>query len=194
VGSYYYLVAQLPGLIYDQQPLMSSEAFKELAKGFLSKHDATLLDKVSLDPFPPEQGGSYEEKAPSSGSSFIDAWREWERTLRLNLAKQRAFKIKRDAPVGVPSDPADAAAAAAKIMAVADEPLEGELLTLKVRWNVIETLQGLEYFHINTILAYLLKLLLLERHALFQTETGFAEYKSLYASIVGSTSPAGETK
>jgi hypothetical protein len=178
----------------DQQPTMTSEAFKELAKGFLSKHDAALLDKVSLI-LPPDQG-DYAEKAPPSGSAFIDAWREWERVLRLNLAKQRAFKIKRDNATlaTVPSEPAEPAAAAAKIIAAADEPLEAELLTLKLRWNAIETLQGIDYFHINTILAYLLKLLLLERHALFQTETGFAEYKSLYASIIGSTSPAGETK
>jgi hypothetical protein len=182
--------------MYDQPPSMSSEAFKELAKGFLGKHDAALLDKVSLDPFVSQQENSSNEKAPPSGSSFIDAWREWERALRLNLAKQRALKIKRDntALIEVPSEPAEAAAAAAKIIAAADEPLEGELLTLKARWNAIETLQGLDYFHINTILAYLLKLLLLERHALFQTETGFAEYKSLYASIIGSSSSAGETK
>jgi hypothetical protein len=184
--------------MYDQQPWISSEAFKDLAKSFLSKRDATLLDKISLDPNPPQPGeqSSYAEKAHPSGSSFIDAWREWERALRLNLAKQRAFKLKWEnaALVEVPSDPAEAAAAAARIIAAADEPIEGELLTLKARWNAIENLQGLNYFHVNTIFAYLLKLLLLERHALFQVETGFAEYKSLYASIVGSTSPAGETK
>jgi hypothetical protein len=180
----------------DQQPPMSSEAFKDLAKGFLSKHDAAMLDKISLDPFPSQQEVAYDEKVLSSGSSFIDAWQEWERALRFNLGKQRALKIKREnaALMGAPVEPVEAAAAAAKIIAAAEEPLEAELLTLKLRWNAIETLQGLNHFHINTILAYLLKLLLLERHALFQTEAGFAEYKSLYASIIGSTSPAGETK
>ena len=191
MGSYYYLVSQLPYLIYGQQPPMSSEAFKELARPLLDARDSALLDLVGTGP-----GPAYAEQAPSCGCTFIDNWREWERALRLNLAKHRAVKTKRESTLlgEPPFVPIDSASAAAKAIASAESPLEGEVLLDKARWGAIEALQGIDSFDSNVIFAYLLKLILLERRASFKTETGFTEYKSLYTSIVGSISPAGETK
>ena len=202
MGSYYYLVSQLPYLIFGQPPPMSSYAFKDMAKLNLNGHDSGLLDMVEIDPQPHKEGDapSYSEPSPSCGSAFIDNWREWERTLRLNLAKQRAVKTKRENAniAEAPFIPADAVQAAARAVATAESPLEGEMLIDRARWNAIEAFQGIDYFSINSVFAYMLKLLLLERRELFQTETGFAEYKSLYSSIIGSSvessSPAGETK
>jgi hypothetical protein len=185
---------------------MSSAAFRNLAGTLMAKEDAALLDQVSLDPDPvgtslgiPAGVPSYAEKAPSSGCAFIDRWREWERTLRLNLAQARAQRIRREggAPVEPPGHPAEAAALALNAAAVDESPLEAELFLDRARWNAIEELGGIDYFSRNTVYAYLLKLLLLERHSLFDTEAGFAEYKSLYASILERAqgmSPVGESK
>ena len=199
MGSYYYLASQLPYLIYGQTPPMSSGAFRDLAKPLLSGHDAALLDMVDLDPQPfTGEGPSYTDNAPASGSVFIDRWREWERSLRLNMARHRAIKTRRDgaAPVEPPIHPADAAAVAVKAVVATESPLEAEILVDKARWNAIEYLQGIDYFDRNTIYAYLLKLMILERRASFKTETGFAEYKSLYASILDRAqgSSTGEPK
>jgi len=210
VGSYYYLVSQLPSLIYGQKPPMLPEAFKELAKPILSAEDAALLDTISLDPAPcgehPSPGITYAEQALPSGSDFIDGWREWERTLRLNLARQRAVKVKREgaALAEPPVIPADAASAAHGAIAAGDSPLEADIFLDKARWSAIDALQGVDYFDRNTIFAYLLKLFILERRAAMQPETGFSEYKSLYASIMDGVnvfdgvqtgvSPAGESK
>ena len=199
MGAYYFLASQLPYLIYGQTPPMSSEAFKELAKPLLGTRDAALLDIVSPDPYPAElcaEGPSYFKSAPSSGSDFIDKWRDWERALRLNLARHRASKLNWEgaAPVDAPTEPSEAVAAASRVMASYDSPLEAELHLDRERWDVIEALQGMDTFSSNSIFAYLLKLMLLERHASFQTEKGFIEYKSLYASIVGSVVNNGDTK
>ena len=200
MGSYYYLASQLPYLIYGQTPSMSSLAFKELAKTLLDEGDAALMDLLDLDPQPlkaGEEGPSYADNAHASGSDFIDRWREWERTLRLNLARHRSIKTKREnsAPVEPPVFPADAAAAAVKAVVATESPLDGEILIDKARWNAIEVLQGGDYFDRNTIFAYFLKLVLLERRASFKTDAGFAEYKSLYASILERVNePAGESK
>jgi hypothetical protein len=201
VGDYYYLVAQLPGLVYGEQAPMSSAAFRDLTRGLLDGADAALLDLVSLDPEPwgTGAGPAYAENPPSSGCTFIDKWREWERTLRLSLAQVRAQRTRREggALVEAPVYPADAAATALKAAAIEDSPLEAELFLDRARWNAIEELQGINYFSRNTVYAYLLKLLLLERHGLFDTEAGFAEYKSLYASILEraqGVSPVGEPK
>jgi hypothetical protein len=189
--AYYYLIAQLPYLIYEQKPPMSSAAFRELATTFLSGKDAKLLANLSID-CPSE----YTEKMRSCGCSFIDKWYEWERALRLNLAKHRAVTTKRD-PAAIPSaaEPMDAAAIAAKITADEHSPLEAEHLIDKARWNAIEAFVGINYFNRNYIFAYLLKILLLERHEVFNKDKGFSEYKSLYAEIIKSADNSlGESK
>ncbi|MDR2480587.1 MAG: DUF2764 domain-containing protein [Treponema sp.] len=174
---------------------MSSAAFRDLAKSLLDDRDTALMDLIDLDPQPltaaeasadAASTPSYADNAPASGSEFIDRWREWERTLRLNLAYHRTIKTKREggAAVEPPIHPADAAAAAVKAVVATENPLDGEILIDKARWNAIEVLQGNDYFDRNTAFAYLLKLMILERRASFKTEEGFSEYKSLYASIL----------
>ncbi|GHV82478.1 hypothetical protein AGMMS49991_10360 [Spirochaetia bacterium] len=188
---YYYLAAQLPSLVYGQAAPMGSAAFKDLCQSALSADDMALLDFCTLDPAPATakpQGPAYAEPPVSIDPDFIDSWRNWERTLRLNLARYRTQKIKRDGgvPVDPPEYPADAAGAA-KAAAAMDSPLEAELFLDKARWDAIEAFQGLDYFSRNTIYAYLLKLLLMERRALFRAEEGFSEYKGLYAAILAAS-------
>ena len=206
MGSYYYLAAQLPYLIYGQKPPMSSAEFRDLAKPLLDSTDNAFFDLVDLDPGDKNEGDykvsgpSYADDAPRCGCDFIDRWREWERTLRLNLARQRAQKAKQEGSMTVepPALPTDAVAAVVKAMTATESPLEAEIELDKARWDAIENMQGINYFDRNTIFAFLLKLILLERHAMFNVEKGSAEYNSLYASILESvqpgSSPAGEIK
>jgi hypothetical protein len=187
VGSYYYLAAQLPTLVYGQDVPMSSAHFRDLAKSLMNAGDGALLDAVSLDPG---------QNAAVSGSEFIDRWRGWERALRLNLARNRFQRLKREGSIpDAPDYPADIAAAA-KAAVVMDSPLEAESYLDKARWDAIEALQGLNYFSENTVFAYLLKLLILERRLSFKTEEGFKEYKALYAAILKGAEgvPVGEPK
>jgi len=205
VGGYYYLIAQLPYLSYGQKPPMSSAAYKELAKSMLDKGDAKLLDTIELDPVPfkpGDEGPTYSNQIAKSGSAFLDGWRNWERTFRLNLAKARAVKLNREgAPKSasdVPSSPPEAVALGAKMINASESPLDVELLIDKARWIAIEELAGSNYFSTNTVFAYLLKLLLLERRELFKAEEGYAEYNSLYDAILdgvqSDVSPVGESK
>jgi len=167
---------------------MSLSAFMDLALPLLSKEDADLMKLLSLYPgnaSPDGEGFSYAEAAPSTGCRFIDDWREWERALRLNLAKHRTIKSRLDNPSSVeaPPVPADAASVAVKAVNNAATPLEGEITIDKARWDAIGALAGNDYFDRNNVFAYFLKLSLLERRRSFDKEKGFAEYKSLYASI-----------
>ena len=180
MGDYTYLVAQLPYLVYGQNPPMSSAAFKEYAKPMLEDEDAKLLDKITLDPTPAAGDQAVAEK---TGCEFIDSWNAWELALRLNLARRRSIKIKRDAAPEPPPFPQDAVAAAGRAVGI-ESPLEGEIALDKSRWSAIESFQGYDYFNRNVVFAFLLKLLLLERRHSFNTEEGFTEYKSLYASIL----------
>jgi hypothetical protein len=197
VAFYYYLIAQLPYLNYGQAAPITLSRFRELCRENLTAGDLALLDLCSLDPdpikaeLPPEERGvSYGELPPETSSVFINRWREWERALRLNLAKLRSQQLKRDAGAADPPDMFADAQAAAKAAFDMESPLEAELSLDKARWDAIEDIQGMAYFHRDNIFAYLLKLLLLERRASFKTEEGFMEYQSLYASIMESSDSA----
>ena len=195
MGSYYYLMAQLPFLIYEQKPPMSSDAFKALAESNLGEEDLVYLEDLSLDPCSGQskEGNAYAESAPSTGCDFLDGWREWERTLRLNLAKHRAIHLKRENVTNTepPLMPQDAAGAAIKAVTGDGNALEGELLIDKARWNAIDSLAGIDMFDRNNVYAYFLKLLLLERREAFKTDKGFSEYQSLYAEIIESSQDSG---
>jgi len=188
VGYYAYLGAQLPYLVYGQNPPMSSEKFRALASDLMSPGEAALLNYCTLDPDPVKEGNtgaSYAEPAPLVSSKMINQWKDWERTLRLNLAKNRAMKLKRDgAALEAPAVPSDAVIAAKNAMSL-DSPLEAELFLGKARWDAIENYQGINIFNESAMYAYLLKLLLMERRAAFKTEEGYTEYKGLYAAILG---------
>jgi len=177
--AYYYLMAQLPYLMFEQKPPMSSASFKDLCSYQLIEADNALMVNLSL-----VQDKYWNIK---TGCSFIDNWREWDRSFRTNLAKQRAVKLKKD-----PSSIKESAGIQMDILSVISKamdessPLDGETIIDKARWSAIESFTGSEYFDRNHVYAYYLKLLLLERRQYFDTEKGFAEYKSLYASIVES--------
>ena len=181
--AYYYLMAQLPYLVYEQKSPMSSADFMDLASPMLTKNDAALLKQLSLTP-----------KDKTTGCDFIDGWRDWDKSLRLNLARLRAIKLNRELPSEQPP------VINVNIIAVAskavDEPaVEGEMILDKARWRAIEDLAGgNDYFHRNNVFAYYLKLLLIERRQSFDVEKGFVEYKSLYASIMESAQNSGDLK
>lgn len=181
--AYYYLGAQLPYLFYGQNPPMSSAAYKALAAELMGPGAAALLEYCTLDPDP--LAPSYAEPASLTACDFINRWKEWERSLRLNLARNRAVKLKREGLFDAPAYPSEAVIAAKNAMTI-ESPLEAEIFLDKARWEAIESFQGLSAFSENAMYAYLLKLLLMERRMAFKTEEGYTEYKGLYAAILGS--------
>ncbi|MDR0322019.1 MAG: DUF2764 family protein [Treponema sp.] len=169
-------MAQLPYLMYEQKPPMSSQSFIALAEDFLTKKDAALLRRLA---------SSSSVNSEATGCNFIDEWMMWDHALRLNLAKERIIKQKKEnmQVSEPPVFPLEAAAAASK--AVDEEsPLVGEKILDKARWLALDAILSIGYFNRESVYAYYLKLLLLERYQSFNEEKGFAEYKSLYDSIV----------
>ncbi|MDR1030677.1 MAG: hypothetical protein LBL76_07375 [Treponema sp.] len=191
--AYYYLIAQLPYLIYGQDAPMSSVQFKSLCESELSPRDAALLELCTLDPEPEAvrteggEGVSYRDVPITTVSPFINGWRIWERALRLNLARYRAQHLGQEGSVDPPEEPMEAGALAKTALGL-DSPLEAELFLDQARWNAIEALQGFDYFGVTTIYAYLLRLLLMERRSLFRPEEGFTAYKGLYTAIMAAAS------
>lgn len=201
MGSYYYLVSQLPSLNYGVSAAIETKDFVDLCKTFLTPKDFSLLKSCRLDPEgvqPGSLGQGYQEMPEPLGSYLLDNWRTWERALRLHLARFRLQHLKREGAqiADGPAEPMDAATVA-KNAAAMDSPLEAELFLDRARWVTIENLQGFDYFGRDTIYAYYLKLQLIERKQKFKVDEGFEAYQGLYASIMDAAQSriyAGEPK
>jgi hypothetical protein len=184
--TYYYLIAQLPSLNYNQPAPISSADFRELCRQHLSGSDFALLERCVL-------GFSAATTDAATGSPFVKEWHRRERSLALSMARERAVRLGRDVSRSAPNAAEagfeiDSLVKAALAMG---NPLEAELFLDKARWDAAEALRKSAYFGVNAVFAYMLKLLLIERRASFMPKEGFAEYRTLYASIMENAPSAG---
>ena len=175
--NYYYFISSLPHLNYGDKPPISSEEFREQCYNFLSKQDAAFIKYCCYN------AKLAVQTVERTGSAFIDLLMLRERIASLTLANLRAAEYKRP-PVGdVPQDVPRAEANAKAVYAI-DDPLEAELAMDRARWGVLDEMVGTNYFGVNTVFAYLLKLQLLERKRRFDAQKGAANYRELYNLIL----------
>ncbi len=181
MSRYYFLAATLPSLQFGMPAPFSRQAFLELCARSLSHADLAVLESIALL-------SQSDAAPPSLGSALLDSYYLWERGLRNELAKFRARKLglspesylREDADVG--SSPARSAHAAFH----ASTPLEGELVLERERWAFVDGLAPIQKFDMESLAAYLLKLLILERLGGFAAGPGEAGYRKVYADIMES--------
>ncbi|MDR1306642.1 MAG: DUF2764 domain-containing protein [Treponema sp.] len=184
--NYYYFVASLPWISWGDPPPVSSREFREQCRGLIEPGDAALTEYCRYDP------RMILAAVRPTGSDFIDLLMARERALILNLAYLRATRLKRPSP-GEPPHDVPQAEAAAKAACEMDDPLQAELYLDRSRWDALDTMVGVDYFGVNNIFAYLMKLQLLERRQLFDTERGFAGYTNRYDAIVNDYNSISKT-
>jgi len=177
--NYYYLVASLPYINYGDKPPFSSTEFLENCNAMLSPADASLLQYCCYDP------KIAIETTASTGSAFIDFHMLRERVAALNLAYLRAAKLNRPSP-GEPPHDVPRSEAVAKAAFEMEDPMEAMIYIDRARWGVLDEMVGINYFGVNNIYAYLLKLRLLERKLHYEVEKGFAVYREVYDTIINS--------
>lgn len=165
---YYYLIAALPMLRLDAEPPMSTGEFIELCRQQLTEED---FIKFSSE----------------SGCLLSAEFEAWNTALKNELVKLRASRLGFDADESLKEGGIFAGLAElAREVFNQENPLEAELLLDKMRWNKISDLEALEYFSEEKLAAYLLKLKLLERRALFTREDGNENYRQIYETAAGS--------
>ena len=175
--NYYYFVASLPSISYDDKPPISSDEFREQCLALLKPDDAALIRFCRYDPL------LAVETTAATGSDFIDLLMARERTLILNLAYLRAAALKRPSPGDPPHDVPRAEAVAKAAFEMTD-PFDAALYIDRSRWGALNDMVGIDLFGVNNIYAFLMKLQLLERRQLFNAEKGAAEYRNRYDSIL----------
>lgn len=180
MGSYYYLMAQVPGILPGTPVVLTSAAFRELAGRFLSAADGRVLAGLTLEP--PRVDRPVK-------SRFLREWYSRERALRLALSRARASRLKRDEGLTMDEDEdvrkSRDAMAAAKSAVSFDDPLAAERYLDSVRVSWVDELSTGHYFDSDAVFAYAVRLLLRERADRFTAEAGREAYSTIYNQILG---------
>lgn len=177
---YYYLVSQLPNVsssMEKNQLPVTEKYYRDLCSRFLDKSDLTVLENLSLVPPRTET---------TTGSAFLDVWYRNERNLRFALAQVRAQKMKKDSPVVPGSCTADIMQTARTAVGM-DSPLSAEKFLFEYRLALLDSLRPIQQFSTDSVFAYGIRLLLIQRMKKFDAESGTASYHKIYNTILGET-------
>ena len=165
---YYYLISALPMLRPDGELPMSSGEFIELCRQQLTEEDFVRF-------------------STASGCQLSAEFEAWNTALKNELVKLRAAKLDFDANESLKEGDIYAGLTElAREVLNQKNPLEAELFLDKMRWDKISDLEALEYFSTEKLAAYLLKLKLLERKALFTKADGNENYRQICKTVADS--------
>lgn len=185
MSQYFYLVATLPLLSFDQEHIPSSQEFLALCRSHLESEDFALLSRALLKPSGDTTALSLDYEPILDGERVVQAWLTWESRLRDELVRLRAQRLGMDAS-GYLSDAAYVTGVyeAAREAIGSASPLDGEELLDRARWSYLDELESGHFFDIARLIVYFLRLQLLERRALFDRERGKKRFGELYAAVM----------
>ncbi|HBR13922.1 MAG TPA: hypothetical protein DD723_00030 [Candidatus Omnitrophica bacterium] len=172
--AYYYFIASLPVLKYDENPPFSLEEFLRDCLRFLSKEDYRLIDKLLRD----------EDFQNKKDKGVSQAWVEFNRDLRNEIAWYRAKRNRKDPKEFLRKErTGDSYLTEIVVQASkAADPLAGERIFDAARWQLLDGLLTAHYFDREILFVYGLKLKILERFQKLNSPQGqaaFDEYKNI---------------
>lgn len=173
---YYYLVASLPLLLFDDPAPLASPVWLEMCREQVAEGDYDLLYRISFDELTPRRGDH----------AVWQAYSSWETALRNELAAQRAQRLGLDpGPFLRPAAFFAGLPALVKEALGAGTPKAVELALQRRRWSYLEELETGTRFDLGRLIVYRLKLLLLERKDRFRPEPGRESFARSYAGVLG---------
>lgn len=153
ISKYYYLVASLPYLRFEEEMPFSSEEFISECRKWLSCRDIEIISGINIDNLQVE----------ARDLEIIKKWKEFNKDLKEDLASVRYIK-KFHSHEKIES--------AYREIFQERNPLLMEKRMEKIRWNFIDECESWYDFDINLLTLYLLKLQILERLSGFNKEAG----------------------
>lgn len=182
MSQYYFLVASLPVLSYEEKDASEPSAFIELLQDHLAPADLATVSAASIDaPLDPV----------TTGQPTLDRWRSFERGVRNALVRLRAPGRSTEATTHLRLDAAgDDHADAVEIGDAAREsfgqesPLSGEDQLSRARWAHLDELEVGHFFDLDRVIIYYLKLQILARRRLFNRSDGEERFAHINESIM----------
>lgn len=161
MDKYYYFVTQLPHLAFGQELQITRRYFLEEARKWLSENDYQCMIQTNINEYSLQSNIS---------SKLLCNYIIFEYELRKELTFWRTEqKVGRDyKSIIFPS-----------ALVKEGNPLEVERNLMFFRWKYIDELETEHYFDLDAIIAYFLKLQILERLFSFDKEKGKAKFTEL---------------
>jgi hypothetical protein len=155
IGYYVYLIASLPMLHFGARPPLESGRFREMCRGLISEEDMADVEAAC--------GGDI--CGYHGGQPTLRKFRNFETALRNELVRIRASRRRVDpAKYLRPQDEDGIATNHVAINAYrAASPLESERMLDQARWRALDELTIGRYFDIDALVAYAVKLSILEK-------------------------------
>ncbi len=183
MAQYYYIGASLPALLYDESPLLSSEELIELCREHLKRTDADAVERAG-ELF--QSIRSLTERADLH--RLAKAMYDWEIALRRELAEQRKKLVAWEAQEEEEETGSlPEAQRIAREVLTRESPFEVEMALQHARWSKLEELEVGHYFDTAALVAYMLKLGILERNQKMNREAGEQRFDEVYTSVSGET-------
>ncbi len=175
MAQYFFLCASLPMLSWGEPMKISLAEFMSACKGQLSKGDYASLEEVALTP----------AKQYDANDSLLSQYWNWECCLRNALMPARAGKREFSSYLREEKDCFAEIASIVSSVSSNSDIMGVEKQLDQARWQAIETMLGCEAFTINAIIAYKLKLLLLEKYENRTVPRGEANMDKILANLQG---------
>lgn len=182
MSQYYFLVASLPLLTYENTDATEPSEFLEILVDHLPHEELDLVASATID-------------APldvaRTGRTTVDRWQDFERGLRNALVALRApgksveasTYLRLDEAGHDNAEPAEIAEGSREAFAH-ESPLSGEDQLNRVRWNFLDDLEVGHYFDLDRIIIYYLRLQLLARRRLFTRSNGEERFARINETIM----------
>lgn len=174
---YYYTLTSLPLLLFDSPPQITCEQFIENCERLLNENESVRIKQMALFALP----------LPDDNADMPPIYRDWcvfENSLRLQLLPARETRS------GIGKEPyqrpvefsADSAEAAREALAC-ESPLQSEEALNSARWRKIDELAAGNQFDFTALVAYYLRLQLLERKFGFDRERGSRMFDMIHQGV-----------
>ena len=172
MADYFYFLSSLPMLRWGEKPPVSHERFITLCKELLGDELASEISSLQLLP----------DDAQKGMSPVVAAWHDFETFLRNTTGNIRKNRMRKANTVMTTHETPYLSAIEAKrieeILSIAS-PLERENALDSLRWRFLDGLESQQTFGKAKVQIYALRLLLLEKQASRQYETGKAAFDKL---------------
>lgn len=176
--SYYYLVASLPVLDFGSQPAVAYENFLENCQRLLTPTDFFTIEKTSL-----ESDIEFKGIHP-----FLKTWVRFNRNLKNEIARWRAIRAGKDPATYTHGSNAQETFVTEIVSqaAKAKDPLAVQETLDRFKWQYLDELVRGQYFNLEFLLVYALRLQILERYRRLGTSS---KGKEIFEGYKKSVSP-----
>ena len=161
MSSHYYLIAQLPTLMFGKESPVTKDAFIAEAEKWLTEREMAALNEVKINRY----------TASGKDHPVYMKILQYEHLIRTDVAKWREAQ-KNDLDYKPSAIPA--------ALLKEGTPLDAEMKLMRLRWDYIDEMMREHHFDFGYLILYYIQLQLLQRFFTFDKERGLEKFQKLY--------------